>query len=103
MPPPSWVSPRSAMDTADDRRELTDGRRTSCGTAERDADRDVKFMAPCGRRSGAVYVRSIGVASSGETRLFGDFVEDAQCRFGVDRIASVLAARLRSPARLRRR
>ncbi len=59
MPPPSWVSPRSAMDTADDSRELTDGRRTNCGPAERDEDRDWKFMAPRASRLGIVYRRGI--------------------------------------------
>ena len=47
------------MDTADDSRELTDGRRTNCGPAERDEDRDWKFMAPRGSRLSIVYRRGI--------------------------------------------
>lgn len=56
------------MDTADDSRELTDGRRElaegrrpACGSTVRDVDRDGKFMAPSGRLSVVVYVRRIGV------------------------------------------
>lgn len=56
------------MDTADDSRELTDGRRElaegrrpACGSTVRDVDRDGKFMTPSGRLSVVVYVRRIGV------------------------------------------
>lgn len=53
------------MDTAEESRELTEGRRTSCGTAERDEDRDWKFMAPRGGLSGLVYMRGICDPESG--------------------------------------
>jgi hypothetical protein len=51
IPPPSWFSPRSAMDTADESREPTEGRRMACGveSVESEVDRDWKFMAPRGR------------------------------------------------------
>jgi len=50
-----WASPRSTVDTANDNRELTDGRRKGCcclvadvdADEANDADRDWEFMPPC--------------------------------------------------------
>lgn len=59
MPPPSWGSPRSAMETADESLEPTEDRRTRPGMGASDDDRDGKFMPPGGRLSRVVYVRRI--------------------------------------------
>ena len=47
------------MDTADESLELTDGRRTACGTAESDVVRDWKFMARRGHLLSVDYGPSI--------------------------------------------
>lgn len=71
MPPPSWLSPRSALDTAKESRELTDGRRTGGTMVESDVDRDWEFMAPLGRRCPVFYLCGICRPGYGSSTILG--------------------------------